>query len=337
MHPTDFAQHLTQFLSVYLPTHKNASKNTVRSYRDTFKLILQYCDKWHHIPAEKLTLNDLNHHLVTDFLVWIESERGCSVSTRNLRLAAIHSFFRYVQYEEPAGLRDFQKMLAIPIKKTPKPTIPFLTTDAMQLLLSQPDLSIPKGRRDLTLLALLYDSGARVQELIDLRVCDVILTQPAVLIVTGKGGKIRRIPLMKHTALLLDNYMRERQLFDSFKSHFPLFINKQHQKLSRAGVNYIISKYVHSARQISHIVPERVTPHMFRHSKSMHLLQAGVNLIYIRDFLGHEDIQTTEIYAKCDTELKRKAIENAYPDLVKGNFPDWSQDENLLSWLSSLR
>src|SRR6056297_2561939 len=246
MRPTDFAQHLTQFLSVYLPIHKNASKNTVRSYRDTFKLLLQYCEKWHHLPAERLTLNDLNHQLVMDFLRWLESERRCSASTRNLRLAALHSFFRYVQYEEPAGLREFQKMLAIPVKKTPKPTIPFLTTDAMQLLLSQPDSSTPKGRRDLTLLALLYDSGSRVQELIDLRVCDVVLTNPAVLIVTGKGAKTRRVPLMKHTALLLDNYMRESHLTVAFKSHFALFMNmnKQHQKLTRVGVTYIISKYV---------------------------------------------------------------------------------------------
>jgi len=337
MRPTDFAEHLTQFLSVYLPTQKNASQNTVRSYRDTFKLLLQYCLKQYHIPAEKLSLNDLTHQLVMDFLVWVERERGCSVSTRNLRLAAIHSFFRYVQYEEPAGLRVFQKILAIPVKKTPKPTIPFLTTDAMELLLSQPDRSSPKGRRDLTLLALLYDSGTRVQELIDLRVCDVILTNPAVLIVTGKGKKTRRVPLMNNTASLLENYIRERHLAVAFKSHFALFMNKQHQKLTRVGVTYIISKYVSLARQVSPIVPERVTPHMFRHSKSMHLLQAGVNLIYIRDFLGHEDIQTTEIYAKCDTELKRKAIENAYPDLVNSHFPDWSQDDNLLSWLSSLR
>lgn len=162
MCPTDFATHLTGFFSVYLPSHKNASKNTIRSYRDTFKHLLQYCGKCHHIPAEKLTLHDLNHRLVTDFLDWLESDRHCSVSTRNLRLAAIHSFFRYVQYEEPAGLKDFQKMLAIPVKQSPKPAIPFLTTDAMQLLLSQPDSSTPKGRRDLTLLALLYDSGTRV-------------------------------------------------------------------------------------------------------------------------------------------------------------------------------
>ena len=142
---------------------------------------------------------------------------------------------------------------------------------------------------------------------------------------------------MNNTASLLDHYIRERHLTVAFKSHFALFMNKQHQKLTRVGVTYIISKYVSLARQVSPIVPERVTPHMFRHSKSMHLLQAGVNLIYIRDFLGHEDIQTTEIYAKCDTELKRKAIENAYPDLVNSHFPDWSQDDNLLSWLSSLR
>lgn len=337
MRSTDFAKHLTEFLSVYLPAQKNASKNTIKAYRDTFKLLLQYCGQEHNIPAGKLTLSALNHTLITEFLAWLETDRRCSISTRNQRLAAIHSFFRYVQYEEPTGLSNFQKVISIHVKKAPKPTIPFLTSDAMELLLSQPNQSTPRGRRDLTLLAVLYDSGCRVQELIDLRACDVILTNPAVLVLTGKGGKTRRVPLMKNTASLLENYIQERHLNEALKSHFPLFINKQYSKLTRAGVAYIISKYVTSARLVSNSVPEKVTPHVFRHSKSMHLLQAGVNLIYIRDFLGHEDIQTTEIYAKCDTELKRKAMENAYPELVSSALHDWSQDETLLDWLSNLK
>ena len=166
---------------------------------------------------------------------------------------------------------------------------------------------------------------------------DVILTSPAVLILTGKGNKTRRVPLMKNTASLLDSYIHENNLEKPWKGDYPLFINKQHNKLTKEGVSYIISKYVTSARQVSSIVPERVTPHMFRHSKSVHLLQSGVNLIYIRDFLGHVDIQTTEVYAKCDTELKRRAIENAYPELVNNDLPDWSQNTSLLNWLSSLK
>ena len=187
------------------------------------------------------------------------------------------------------------------------------------------------------LMSVLYDTGARVQELIDLRVCDVILENPAVIILTGKGNKTRRVPLMKNMVLLLKNYLAENKLNKPWKNEHPLFINNQHRKLTKEGVAYIVAKYAESARQISTIVPPKVKVHMFRHSKAMHLLQAGVNLIYIRDFLGHVDLKTTEIYARADTETKRKAIENAYPDLIDSNLPDWCKDQALLSWLSELR
>jgi len=155
MQSTDFAEHLTQFLTVYLPAQKNASKNTIASYRDTFKLLLQYCQEQQDTPAEKLTLRMLTYDVVVDFLGWLETNRNCSISTRNQRLTAIHSFFRYAQYK-PMGLANFQKVIGIPVKKAPKSDIPHLTTDAMQLLLSQPDRSTHKGRRDLTLLSVLY-------------------------------------------------------------------------------------------------------------------------------------------------------------------------------------
>lgn len=337
MKPTDFATHLTEFLSIYLPGQKNASRNTITSYRDTFKLLIRYCQEQRHIPVEKLNMDMLSHGLITDFLDWLEKERKCSISTRNQRLAAIHSFFRYAQYEEPSGILHFQKVIALPVKKASKPSVPHLTPEAMKLLLSQPDKTTAKGRRDLTLLSVLYDSGCRVQELVDLRVRDVVLNDPAVLILTGKGNKIRRIPLMKNTLILLQYYIQENSLNKPWKSDYPLFKNKQHNKLTKEGIAYIISQYVCSARGISRSVPEKVMPHMFRHSKAMHLLQAGISLIYIRDFLGHTDIKTTEIYAKCDSELKRKAIENAYPDLVDSNLPDWSKDAALLNWLSNLK
>ena len=174
MKPTDFAKYLTEFLSVYLPTQKNVSKNTIHSYRDTFKLLIHYCQEMKAIPVERITLNDLSSELLIDFLEWLETDRKCSISTRNQRLAAIHSFFRYVQAEEPAGLFHFQKIIAIPIKKAKKTIVEYLTPEAIKLLLEQPDKHTPKGRRDLTLISVLYDSGARVQELIDIKVCDVI-------------------------------------------------------------------------------------------------------------------------------------------------------------------
>jgi site-specific recombinase XerD len=206
------------------------------------------------------------------------------------------------------------------------------------LLLKQPDKHTPKGRRDLTLISVLYDSGARVQELIDLKVRDVTLQEPAVITLTGKGNKTRRVPIMKNTASLLQNYLMENKL-DNKPSKYEnqLFFNNQNHKLTKEGVAYILSKYVTSARKKSRLIPTKVNVHMLRHSKAMHLLQAGVNLIYIRDFLGHVDIKTTEIYARADTETKRKAIENAYPNLIDKNLPDWSKDQTLLSWLSTIK
>ena len=336
MKPTDFAFYLTQFLTVYLPGQKNASRNTITSYRDAFKLLIHYCQEQQNIAVEKLTIKMLTPELIAGFLDWLENDRQSSISTRNQRLAAIHSFFRYVQYEDPCGILHFQKVIAIPIKKMPITVMPHLTSVAIQLLLSQPDKTTKKGRRDLTLLGTLYDSGCRVQELADLKIRDVILTNPPVLVLTGKGNKTRRVPLMKNTQILLEHYILENTLDNPWKSEYPLFVNKQHHKLSKEGIAYIISHYVIAARKISTIVPEKVTPHMFRHSKAMHLLQAGINLIYIRDFLGHEHIKTTEIYAKCDTELKRHAIENAYPDLIDSSLPDWTEDRGLLTWLSEL-
>jgi integrase/recombinase XerD len=176
-----------------------------------------------------------------------------------------------------------------------------------------------------------------VQELIDLRVCDVTLQDPAVLTLTGKGNKIRRVPIMKNTAALLQIYLRENKLDESWKNEYPLFTNNQHHKLTKAGIVYIIAKYVALAGKISTLVPSKVNTHMFRHSKAMHLLQAGVNLVYIRDFLGHVDLKTTDIYARADTEMKRKAIEKIQPDLIDSTLPDWSKDQALLSWLSDLK
>ncbi len=337
MKPTDFATHLTGFLSIYLPRQKNASINTIASYRDCFKLLLRYCQEQKGIPVEKLSMAKLTHTLITDFLEWLERERKCSIATRNQRLAAIHSFFRYAQYEEPSGIFHFQKVIALPVKKAPKPSVPHLTPEAMKILLSRPDKTTVKGRRDLTLLSVLYDSGCRVQELANVRVRDVVLSNPAVLILTGKGNKVRRVPLMKNTLTLLQHYIQDNSLDQDWKKDYPLFVNKQHNKLTKEGIAYIISQYVGSARKTSTSIPEKVMPHMFRHSKAIHLLQAAVNLIYIRDFLGHENIKTTEVYAKCDSELKRQAIEKAYPDIVNNNLPDWNKDASLLDWLSSLK
>ena len=337
MKPTDFARHLTEYLTNYLVSQKNVSRNTILSYRDTFKLLLRYCRQVKKIAVEKITMDLLSDALVVDFLGWLETDRGCSISTRNQRLATIHSFFRFVQSEEPAGIFHFQKVIAIPQKKVQKVAIGYLSPEAMKLLLQQPNVQTSRGKRDLTLLSVLYDTGARVQELIDLRPCDVLLELPAVITLTGKGNKIRRVPVLKNTAKILKNYLTGHDLDKPWKNQYPLFSNSRHGKLTREGVAYIVGKYAATARKSSLTIPEHVRPHMFRHSKAMHMLQAGLNLIYIRDFLGHVDVKTTETYAKADVEAKKTAIESVCDDLVTRTLPDWSKDETLLAWLSDLK
>ncbi len=221
MKTTDFAKYLTEFLSNYLPNQKNVSKNTIYSYRDTFKLLINYCQDIKTIPVERITLNDLSSELVINFLMWLETNRKCSISTRNQRLAAIHSFFRYVQAEEPSGLFYYQKIAAIPIKKTQKTVVEYLTPEAIKLLLEQPDKLIQKGRRDLTLISVLYDTGARVQEVCDIKISDVTLQAPAVIKLTGKGNKTRRVPIMNNTVALLQNYILENKLDKPWKNEEP--------------------------------------------------------------------------------------------------------------------
>jgi site-specific recombinase XerD len=336
MKPTDFAKALSHYLSFYLPGQRNVSHNTIKSYRETFKLFLKYCKHSCGLAIEYLCLQSIDEPLIVGFLLWLEQERKSGIATRNQRLACIHGFFRYIQTENPDGILSHQKVLSIPMKKTPVPSVNHLTPDALKLILSQPDLAKVSGRRDLTMLSVLYDTGARVQELADLTVRAIRLDQPPVVTLTGKGRKTRQVPLMSNTESLLKQYMNETNLLQNGMQDFPLFCNRQRGKLTPKGISFILNKYVGRAKTISSIIPDKVTPHIFRHTKAMHLLQAGVNLIYIRDLLGHVDISTTEIYARADTELKRKALENAYPDMILSNLPPWTQDEDLLAWLINL-
>ena len=189
MKPTDLAQALSHYLGMYLPSQRNVSPNTIKSYRDTFKLFLLFCKQKCSIPAERLSLKHVDKIRVLEFLDWLESDRNNSVSTRNQRLACIHSFYRYMQIEDPIGLLSYQQIMSIPLKKTRAPMINHLTPEALKLILAQPDTSKMNGRRNLALLAVLYDSGARVQELVDLKVRDVRLDDPPILTLTGKGRK----------------------------------------------------------------------------------------------------------------------------------------------------
>lgn len=336
MTATDFSRHLTVFLASYLPGEKGASVNTIHSYRDTFVLFLKYVHEELGIPAEKVFLQTIEKKMIVNFLNWIEKHRGCSIASRNVRLAAIHSFFKYLQYQDPTALHKWQDIMSIPMKKTEKPVMNYLSVEGIRLILAEPDLSTAKGRRDLALLALMYDSGSRVQELIDLKPSMIRAEPPCTVKLIGKGNKARIIPLLPDQVKHLRIYMTENKLFEPHANMYPLFSNHRREPLSRAGVNYILKKYADRARiKNAALIPEKISCHCFRHSLAMHLLQAGVNLVYIRDILGHESIQVTEVYARVDSKLKREAIEKAYTDKVPQETPSWITDDDLLSWLKS--
>ncbi len=333
MKKTDFTKALTAYFSTYLPLTCGVSPNTCNSYRDAFKLLLLYFQEEKGVPANSIELRMLNRNLVSDFLDWLEAQRKVSVTTRNQRLAAMKAFAHYVQYRNPEYLENCTDIITMRPKKHEKPVIPFLTEDELKALLAQPDPSTRHGLRDLTLLSLLYDSGARVQEITDLQLKDIRLTNPAMVTLTGKGRKARQVPLMKETCTLLDTYIRNLDL-NSEPLTAPLFFNKKGEALSRYGITYILKKYVSKAELDGSA--RKISPHGLRHTKAMHLLRAGVNMIYIRDFLGHVDISTTEVYARIDAEMKRKVFEEKVPNFTPNTTMPWEEDKDLLQWLTQL-
>ena len=239
----------------------------------------------------------------------------------------MHAFFRYVQIESPEALLHCQKILNIPFKKTAKPSVCYLSADALKLILAQPEINSFAGRRDIVLMTVLYDSAARVQELIDLVVRDIRIDKPSTITLTGKGDKTRYVPLMTKTAELLSSHLKEKQLNDISKLDYPVFFNSQKRKMTRAGISYILNKYYKMAKLKSKVImPPKIHPHIFRSTKAMHLLQANVNLIYIRDLLGHVSVTTTERYARANPEMRRAALEKAYINIVEDDIPAWSKD-----------
>ena len=400
MKPTNFSKYLTDFLLRYLPHERGASTNTIHSYRDTFTLYLVYMES-KGVKAEKLTMESITKENILSFLDWLETKRSCCTSTRNLRLAAIQSFFKYLQYQSSDHLYEYQEIMAINNKKSVKPIMNYLTVEEMKILLQQPDTTKPKGRRDLALLSLMYDTACRVSEVISLTPQCVRLDEPYTVIITGKGNKNRVVPMleeqldilkiyMKENGLLrseclqhplftncwgekltragvanildryviitgkgnknrvvpmleeqldiLKIYMKENGLLRSECLQHPLFTNCWGEKLTRAGVANILDRYIKKAKLLHPtLMKGKISCHSLRHSKAMHLLQAGVNLVYIRDILGHVNVQTTEIYARADSKVKREAIEKAYIKVVQevDTKPMWQGNEKLMDFLKS--
>lgn len=336
MKPTDLSIHVTSFLTYHLAAQRNLSPNTIKAYRDVFTLLLRFCRDVRGIGPEKLRLEQIDVSLVESFLDHLETERKSSPRTRNHRLATLHAFFRYVQAEEPAHMLQCQKILAIPLRRHARPMVAYLSKEELAEILAQPDLRTSQGRRDAVLLSVLYDTGARVQELIDLSVGDVRLDPPAQLRLLGKGRKMRAVPLMDNTVQLLRDHLQENHLTRPEQFDKPLFQNARHQRLSRSGIRYILQKYLVKARSKLPTLNRTVSPHTLRHAKGMHLLQSGISLDMIRDFLGHVDVKTTQIYARANLEMKRNALEKITDPSPVQTIPSWQQNKDLLDWLRSL-
>jgi len=332
---TDFALFLRRFLTAHLAGLRGYSPNTIASYRDAFKLLICYFRDERSIPPERLTLELIDAAAITGFLDWLRTSRHNSASTSNQRLAAIDSFFTWMQSQDPARMACCQDILAIPARKHDRPAVAHLSTGQTRQLLALPDRSTRRGRRDATLLATLYDTAARVQELADLTLRDLRLDNPAMASLTGKGRKTRHVPLDGNTAALLTAYLAERHLDSPGRDDHPVFFNQHRCKLSRGGIAWILRKYQARATDPA-LANARLSPHTLRHSRAMHLYDVGIPLPYIRDILGHVDLSTTEIYARASTEAKRKALEAAYADVVTADLAEWNQDPELLSWLASL-
>ena len=333
MKQTSFSKVLTKYFMEYLTVSRNLSPNTISSYRDAFKLLLIFMKDERGLSPEQIEFNSLNSETIISFLNWLEDIRNVSIATRNQRLAAMHAFFQYSQYQRPDMLSQFHQILRIPKKKHSKKIVSYLSDTQLNLLFQQPNTCLLSGRRDLSLMTFLYDSGARVQELIDLNIRDIRLDTPCCVMLTGKGRKSRQVPFMIKTAKLMEQYLNDRNLMKVQYLDTPVFFNSRREKLTRAGVTYILKKYASKTNGV--IKPSEISPHILRHTKAMHLLHSGISLVYIRDFLGHVDISTTEIYARASEQMKRSAFEKVVPNYSVDEPMPWEADKNLLQWLNN--
>lgn len=322
---------LQRFFTERLCTQMDASANTIAGYRDTFRLFLRFASEQRRKAATRLRIEELDADLVSDFLVHVETERRNGARSRNTRLAAIRSFFRFVAMNEPAHLLHCQRVLAIPSKRHVKRTVTFLDREEIAALIAAPDRSTWVGRRDHVILLVALQTGLRASELINLRCQDVVLGVGAHVRCDGKGRKERCTPLRRDTARLLETWLKERQ---GGKDQ-PLFPTMRGDRLSRDALEHLVRRHVAAAsRSCPSLAGRRVSPHILRHSTAMELLQHGVDQSVIALWLGHESVETTQIYLHADLKLKEKALTRmAAPAVAPGRYRPGDQ---LLAFLEGL-
>lgn len=327
MRKYNFLEYLYSFFNYYLILQKNVSSNTIRSYKTTFKLFIKYLVNNKKINIKNLSFEHITRENIIDFLNYLEFDLKVSILTRNQRLAAIKSFCNYISYEDISNINNIQKILSISKKKTSQKIISFLTKEELNCYLNTIKTNNRKGIRDYTLVALMYDCAARAEEIVKLKVNDLKLDDNPSITLYGKGNKYRIVPITNNTKELLIKYIRLNKL-GNFSILFPG--NKNYQASTKM-ITHIINKYAIESK-----INKKIHPHVLRHTRAMHLLEAGISLIDIRDILGHSSVTTTEIYAKTNVELKRKAIEKIYNinDIENSvNESAWNKNENILKEL----
>ena len=329
------ACHVQKFFQDYLQAHRGLSSNTVFAYRDAIKLFLAFLSKRTKSQVAKLSMDALNAENVLEFLVDIEKVRQCTATTRNLRLSALRTFFGYLLVQDTLHAGQYQRVMSIPLKQSSHRMVAYLEVSEVKTIMDSINRNSKIGRRDYTLLNFLYNTGARVQEACDLRIENVHFEQQLVTI-TGKGRKTRQVPLWPETANLLKSYISDRDLDKS--SLKPVFLNSQGYPLTRFGMRHIIKTRTAVATQgCPSLAKKKIGPHTFRHTTAMHLLQSGVDLTVIKNWLGHVNLDTTHAYVEIDLEMKKKALSSYEPASKIGNLKHLiKQNNNLINWLESL-
>jgi site-specific recombinase XerD len=322
---------IQNFFCQQLIQQRRVSPRTVDSYRDTFRLLLRFAEHKFGKPVTKIVLTDLDVELILAFLDYLEAERQNKIRTRNARLAAVRSFLHYAGLQEPCALSTIQKVFAIPMKRFERPVIGYLHLEEMEMILNAPASNTWSGRRDRTLFATLYNTGARVSEIVNIKCIDVENAQCSALYLHGKGRKQRIVPLWKRTSHTLRKWLPQVDQ----RPHKPLFPNRFGKAMTRSGVAKQLRAAVIKAREkCPSLATKKVSPHTIRHTTAMHLLQSGVDMSVIAMWLGHESIVTTHHYLQADIEMKRKA-------LSKMKEPAWSSvrfkaSKDVLAFLNSL-
>ena len=333
MKPTPFPQLLHAFFHDWLVRQRNVSHHTVLSYRDSWRLFLQFVAGAKKKSVAKLALSDLTAEDVLAFLENIEQVRSASIGTRNCRLSALHSFFSFVADREPLVAAQCAAVLRIPTKQAPKPEICAMEEDEITAILAQPDRSKIEGQRDHVLLAFLFNTGARIQEALDITPRALRLESPFQVRLFGKGRKERICPLWPETVELLKALLKRKPRSDDDR----IFVNRYGAALGASGVRFKLKQYVaKAAKKVPSLAGKRVHPHRFRHSTAVSLVAAGVDITVIRSWLGHESLDTTNVYARANLETKRKALEKVDPSVRPDKPPRWRREVELLEWLDSL-